>query len=243
MIGAEWPAARAAWEKGDGAVEMDETTSVAWAPEANGPSAPAARAGRRRGPRGGFKHWTPDEDRRLRDFIVGQLERLGTLQAVVQACHADFRRDEGSVMRRIRQLRRRDPELDAFIASRVARARALAEENKGRIGRAPEIAPRDASAAETEGDLEGFARPAAAQRPSRPAPALRTASASEGDALLLAQFLEENSGPIGQAHRARLAALVARHGQVAVMAALADSLLHRADVVLADVEARLQRAR
>lgn len=239
MIGPEWPAVRAVGEKGDVRVEMDETTRVAWAAEGEGPA--AARAARRRGPRSGFKHWTADEDRRLRDFIVRELERLGTLQAVVQACHGEFRRDEGSVMRRIRQLRRRDPELDAFIASRVARARALADENKGRIGRVPAAAREEEEALGPIAPSERARTEAVpAVRPAAPAPVAR---AGEGDAVLLAQFLEENSGPIGQAHRERLRDLVERYGQVAVMAALADSLLHRADVVLADVEARLLRAR
>ncbi|MBX5477392.1 MAG: hypothetical protein IRZ18_09770 [Clostridia bacterium] len=183
---------------------------------------------RRRGPRRGFKHWTRSEDERLRQVVLSTLGRLGTLQAVAEECHPAFNRDAGSVLRRIRHLRRADAEFDAAVMARLRRARRVlgagAEDAFETAGGAPEVGG---------GETAAPAVPAFRARPSE-------ASTAAGDELIAA-FLEANSGPLDARQRERLALLAERYGQVPVMAALAESLLHRADVILADVERRLSR--
>ncbi|MBE3591238.1 MAG: hypothetical protein IMW98_10570 [Firmicutes bacterium] len=204
---------------------------------------------RRRGPRRGFKHWTRLEDERLRQLVLSQLGRLGTLQAVAEMGHAQFNRDAGSVLRRIRHLRRADAAFDAAVQARLRRTRAAAA--TAGIGAVDEAGMGEGVDNAARAAREGAAGAAAAWNsaagtaaaaPAAPAFRLRPAavSADPGQELLVA-FLETHGGPLDARQRERLAALGERYGTVPVMAALAESLLHRADVILEDVERRLAR--
>lgn len=177
------------------------------------------RARRRRR---GFKHWTPEEDERLAQAVKEGVHHHTTLQALAAAIHDQFRRDAASVLRRIRFLRKRDPELDAQINRYLSRAQPLTEAARQEIRQSLPDVPVTSS--------------------FTPAPAPEPVPLSlEQDVNTVVQLLEEMGLPVERRHRRQLQEMVEQYGLVAVVAAVAQSLLQKADVILREAERRLAR--
>ncbi|MDI3269464.1 MAG: hypothetical protein QJR00_02035 [Bacillota bacterium] len=183
--------------------------------------------GRRRARRKGFKHWTREEDERLARLVKERLHRHTTLQSLSEELYPQFRRDAPSVLRRIRFLRKKDPELDAQINRYLSRAQPLSEEARQEIRQPlPEVP---------------VARDLSLGTPVAPSRAEAVPAALEQDVGAIVQLMEEMGLPVERRHRRQLQEMVEQYGLVAVVAAVAQSLLQKADVILQEAERRLAR--
>ncbi|MBX6377083.1 MAG: hypothetical protein IRY95_00870 [Clostridia bacterium] len=169
------------------------------------PAPPAAPAGRPR------RRWTAAEDEVLRRQVQALARQSATLTEVAERLEGVLGRDPASILRRVRQLRRRDPGFERLVGPGRRTKEGLLEAPEGPETPGGSDGPGDASAGVIDGERTSLAR----------------------------QLLLSRCGRLSERGEERLSRLVARHGELAVTGALAHVLMRLADVALEETAAEL----